>query len=105
MKKRLFPGFLIGLFLVAGGVFAQNSSNSIPTQDPGSAVLMTIAGTPVTRAEFEKVYRKNNNKEGAYDMKDLREYLELYINYKLKVKEAEEEKMDTSQSFINELKG
>ncbi len=103
MKKWHFPVLLIGLLAVDGGVFAQSSSPA--PQDPGSAVLMTIAGTPVTRAEFEKVYRKNNNKEGAYDMKDLREYLELYINYKLKVKEAEEEKMDTSQAFINELKG
>ncbi len=74
-------------------------------QDAKNPVLMTIAGTPVSKAEFEKVYRKNNNKEGAYDMKDVREYLELYINYKLKVKEAEEEKLDTSLTFINELKG
>ena len=74
-------------------------------QDAGNPVLMTIAGTPVTKAEFEKVYKKNNNKEGAYDMKDVREYLELYINYKLKVKEAEEEKLDTSVTFINELRG
>lgn len=77
----------------------------LTAQDTSNPVLMTIAGTPVTKAEFEKVYRKNNSKEGAYDMKDVREYLELYINYKLKVKEAEEEKLDTSQTFINELKG
>jgi hypothetical protein len=57
------------------------------------------------QSEFEKVYKKNNNKEGAYDMKDVREYLELYINYKLKVKEAEEEKLDTSVTFVNELRG
>ncbi len=74
-------------------------------QDANNPVLMTISGTPVTKSEFEKVYRKNNSKEGSYDMKDVREYLELYINYKLKVKEAEEEKLDTSATFINELKG
>lgn len=78
------------------------TAQSQPSADP---VLMTIAGTPVTKSEFEKVYRKNNNKEGATDMADLREYLDLYINYKLKVKEAEEEKMDTSSAFQNELKG
>jgi peptidyl-prolyl cis-trans isomerase SurA len=66
---------------------------------------MVIDGTPVTKAEFEKVYRKNNQKEGAYDMKDLREYVELYINYKLKVREAEALKLDTAVTFINELKG
>jgi peptidyl-prolyl cis-trans isomerase SurA len=103
MKNRFCLGLLIIFSSLAFNTFAQNPGTT--AQDPGSAVLMTIAGSPVTRAEFEKVYRKNNNKEGAYDMKDVREYLELYINYKLKVKEAEEEKMDTSQTFINELKG
>ena len=74
-------------------------------QTPANPPLMTIAGNPVTLAEFQKVYMKNNNKEGALDMNDVREYLELYINYKLKVREAEEEKLDTSATFINELKG
>ncbi len=35
----------------------------------------------------------------------MEEYLELYINFKLKVREAEELGMDTVQSFINELEG
>jgi peptidyl-prolyl cis-trans isomerase SurA len=96
MKKLLLCLFLS----VAGG-----ASVTLAQDQPNSPVLMTIDGIPVTKAEFEKVYRKNNNKEGAYDMKDLREYLELYINYKLKVREAEKEKLDTSSSFINELKG
>ncbi len=81
------------------------SFNLLMAQQSNSPVLMTIAGTPVTQAEFEKVYKKNNTKEGPYDMTDVREYLELYINYKLKVKEAEELKLDTSATFINELKG
>ena len=93
----LFLLLAVMMILPAATVNAQAPSN-----DP---VLMTIAGTSITRSEFEKVYRKNNNKEGATDMDDLREYLDLYINYKLKVKEAEEEKMDTSAAFINELKG
>lgn len=67
-------------------------------------VLMTIGGNNISKSEFEKVYRKNN-KDISYDSKSVKEYLELYINYKLKVKEAEEEKLDTSESFINELKG
>ena len=67
-------------------------------------VLMTIGGTNISKSEFEKVYKKNN-KDVSYDSKSVKEYLELYINYKLKVKEAEEEKLDTSESFINELKG
>jgi len=67
-------------------------------------VLMTIGGSNISKSEFEKVYKKNN-KDVSYDAKSVREYLELYINYKLKVKEAEEEKLDTSEAFITELKG
>lgn len=95
--KKLKIGILLLLF--------SGSLRIVLAQEATNPVLMTIAGTPVSKSEFEKVYRKNNNKEGAYDMKDVREYLELYINYKLKVKEAEEEKLDTSVTFINELKG
>ncbi len=97
IMKKLISGLL--LFALAGN-FCQ-----VVAQDATNPVLMTIAGSPVTKSEFEKVYKKNNNKEGAYDMKDVREYLELYINYKLKVKEAEEEKLDTSVTFVNELRG
>jgi peptidyl-prolyl cis-trans isomerase SurA len=75
--------------------------HAVAQTDP---VLMTIGGTNITKSEFEKVYKKNN-KDVSYDSKSVKEYLELYINYKLKVKEAEEEKLDTSEAFINELKG
>ncbi len=72
------------------------------TADP---VIMTIETDSITKSEFEKVYRKNNVKDGAYDMDDLKEYVELYINYKLKVKEAESLKLDTNPAFISELRG
>lgn len=68
-------------------------------------VLMTIAGKPVTKSEFERVYRKNNNKEISFDSKAVNDYLELYINYKLKVQAALDEKLDTASTFQNELSG
>lgn len=68
-------------------------------------VLMTIAGKPVSKSEFERVYKKNNNKDISYDSKAVHDYLELYINYKLKVQAALDEKMDTASSFVNELSG
>lgn len=68
-------------------------------------VLISIAGEDISRSEFERVFRKNNYKDSATDEKSVREYLELYINYKLKVKEAETEKMDTSATFVTELSG
>jgi peptidyl-prolyl cis-trans isomerase SurA len=82
------------LAMFASSVFAQN--------DP---ILMTIAGDNITKSEFLNVYYKNNNKSTAIDKKSLDEYLELFINYKLKVKEATEMGLDTAAAFKNELAG
>ena len=67
-------------------------------------VLMTVDGQPVTRGEFEAIYKKNN-KEAAVTHTALDEYLELFINYKLKVREAEKLGMDTIGKFRKELDG
>ena len=66
---------------------------------------MTIGGKEITQQEFEKIYHKNNNKETGGDKKSLQDYLDLYVNYKLKVLEAEEMKIDTGTNFSNELSG
>jgi len=68
-------------------------------------VLMTVGGDPVTKAEFESIYRKNNPKDAVSDKKALEEYLELFINFKLKVKAAKDAGNDTAKAFQNELKG
>lgn len=69
-------------------------------------VLLTIDGKPVTKSEFEYIYRKNNtNVYSDADKKSPQDYLDLFIDFKLKVLEAENLKMDTATSFINELAG
>lgn len=68
-------------------------------------VLMTIADEQVTVKEFMDVYSKNNVNNEVIDKKSLEEYLDLYINFKLKVKEAEFLKMDTANAFKKELEG
>ncbi len=67
-------------------------------------VLMTINNESIMLSEFENIYNKNNNIETA-EQKNKDEYLELFINYKLKVKEAESLGLDTLQSFKKELDG
>lgn len=66
--------------------------------------IMTIAGESVSKSEFEYVFKKNNTDDKITN-EELDEYMELFINYKLKVKEAEELGMDTADSFVKELEG
>jgi len=85
--------------LLGGFVFGAIAQNGVA--DP---VLMTVDGKPVTRGEFEAIYKKNN-KEAQVTPAALDEYLELFINYKLKVREAEVLGMDTVGKFRTELDG
>lgn len=77
-------------------------SNPVVPVDP---ILMTVGGDPVTKGEFESIYRKNNQKDTPSDRKALEEYLELFINFKLKVKAAKELGKDTIRAFQSELRG
>lgn len=65
-------------------------------------VIMTVNGQPVLRSEFEYSYNKNNS-EGVIDKKTVDEYVDLFINYKLKVIAALDEKYDTLKSFKKEF--
>lgn len=85
---------LLAFFAFAGSVFAQSA-------DP---ILMTINGKPVQKSEFEYIYNKNNS-NNSLDKKSLDEYVDLFVNFKLKVEEAKAQGIDTTTSFINELAG
>lgn len=87
--------------LILALVFINLLSYTALSQD---AVLLTIDNQPVMKSEFERIYRKNNNVEG-YDSKSPAEYLEMFINFKLKVLEARKLGYDTLESFVNELAG
>lgn len=65
-------------------------------------VVMTVNGQPVLRSEFEYSYNKNNS-EGVIDKKTVLEYVDLFINYKLKVCAALDAKYDTLTSFKQEF--
>ena len=67
--------------------------------------LVTIGDEKVPVKEFLRVYEKNNTEEERQKPDAIKDYLNLYVNFKLKVKEAEELKMDTIASFIKELNG
>lgn len=92
--------------LLAHAVLVLMAILSLAQSPAKDQVLFTFGGNPVSLGEFDYVYRKNNiNDDNAYSQKSLEEYLELYINFRLKVKEAESLGMDTLRSIMDELKG
>ena len=70
-------------------------------QDP---IILTINEDNIHKSEFEQIYWKNK-KEKTATKEDLDEYIKLFVNFKLKVLAAENEGLDTSKKFINELTG
>ena len=69
------------------------------------SVLLRIGGRPVTRGEFLYAYNKNNAVQAGQQQMPAREYLDLFINYKLKVIAAEDHRLDTLATFRNEFRG
>lgn len=68
-------------------------------------VLMTIGDRPVTVKEFTDVYAKNNLKGDVIEKKSVDEYIDLFTTFRMKVMEAEAQKLDTGAKFRNELAG
>jgi len=69
-------------------------------------IVVTIGDVPVSKEEFEANYRKNNtNILDEKDRKTPAQYMDLYVNFKLKVIEAQKLGYDTVKSFVDELKG
>ena len=89
MRRNFFSLLML---LVSAVALAQ-------TDDP---VIMVINGQPVTRSEFEYSYNKNNS-EGVIEKKSVQEYVDLFINYKLKVAAALDAHFDTLSSFRREF--
>lgn len=63
-------------------------SNALLAQVSKNDVLFTIDGDPISTKEFKRVYNKNLDLVKEESQKDIDNYLELFINYKLKLKEA-----------------
>ena len=84
--KRLF--LFILLAVITSGVYSQT--------------LFTYGTNAVDKTEFLRAYNKNKTAVSDKAMA-LREYLDLYIKFKLKVKAAKEMRIDTLASLANDL--
>ena len=91
MKKI---AFLVASLMVGLSAVAQ-------TGDP---VVMKINGKNITRSEFEYSFNKNNS-DGVLDKKTVEEYVPLFVDFKLKVAEAESQRIDTLSTIRKELDG
>jgi len=94
MKKVLF--FFIGTM----GLLCFTNSYGQKADD---RVLFSVDGRSVGVEEFLTVYNKNNYTQKTATAADLKEYLDLYIKFKLKVNEAYSLGLDTTEKFRKEL--
>ena len=78
------------------------SSIKLMAQPLEEQVLFTVEDDTVTAGEYMAVYNKNRGLGEDIDPKTPSEYLDLYINFKLKVHQAREMGMDTAEAFMRE---
>lgn len=90
MKKLLIAAVVLGAGVM---VFAGKKS-----ADP---VLLTVGGKDVTLSEFEYLYHKNNTQQ--LQPQTLEEYVNMFVDYKRKVADAEAAGLDTTAAFRAEF--
>lgn len=81
------------------------SQSRKPTKNKSAQItLFTINKEPVSADEFAYLYKKNHQGGPEFTKEKILEYLTLYINFKLKVKEARDRGMDTTEAFRKEFR-
>jgi len=67
--------------------------------------ILKINNEEILASDFLYLYAKNyEQEEGAYTIKSLEEYYELFLNFKMKVFEAKQQKLHRKDAFIKEFK-
>lgn len=70
---------------------------------PSDPIVMTVAGNDVTLSEFEYLYHKNASQQ--VEPQSLDDYINMFVNYKLKVADAYAAGIDTTEAFRSEFEG
>ena len=91
----------VKLLIIATLFFTACSIHKLLT--PQDSTLLTIGDSEVSTKEFLYFCSKNNYKDIASIRKEVEDYLDLFINFKLKVKEAEELGLQNTSVFLEEF--
>jgi len=89
--------------LIASAFFCCLAATAALAQD--DPALFTVDGKPVPVSEFKYIYSKTNQDKADFSEKSLRDYLDLYTNFKLKVRKARDMQLDTVVATQSELEG
>lgn len=76
----------------------------LTTAQNNEELLMTIGDTKVSKGEFEYIFNKNNT-TSQEEFTTSKEYVDMFVKFKLKVIEAENRGLDTTKAFVDELAG
>ncbi len=96
MKKTLACALILWVPFVS---ISQNNNDQ-------SKTLFTLGDTPYSVDEFEYYFLKNSEKPSAQEAKKMvTDYLDLYVEFRLKVLEAKKRGLDQDEAFITELEG
>lgn len=68
-----------------------------------NTVLFTVDDVPVYTTEFKRVYSKNLDLVKDDSQKDIDNYLDLFVKYKLKIAEAKALGMDQKPAYLREF--
>lgn len=93
MKTKIFIPIVLATNLLLGQSFQEKS-------------ILAIDDTNTYNVEeFLHVYNKNRDLAEKVDPKSIKEYMDLFVNFKLKVLDAKENGLNTTESFISEYDG
>ncbi|MDX2249056.1 MAG: peptidylprolyl isomerase [Bacteroidia bacterium] len=103
--RNLFLLLIFPVLIFSACKGPKTASQAQATVETGP-VLLGFDKENVSKEEFERVYAKNNGGKEAvatHTPEQFREYLDLYINFKRKVFEAETIGLDTTPAFQQEF--
>jgi peptidyl-prolyl cis-trans isomerase SurA len=93
MVKQFIASTCLLFLLAAPGTALLRAQSTDP-------VLFTVKNNPVYLSEFRQIYAKTNQQKADFSEASLREYLDLYVKFKLKVQKARDMRLDTVEAFV-----